>query len=122
MKVYERLDAWQQSHELVLRIYKVTQSWPKTELYGLTSQARRAAYSIPMNLAEGAAKRGSKEFRRFLDISWGSYSELTYCLRLAKDLGYLTQLDEAFISGLSESVGKLVWKLYAAISRSAARR
>ena len=88
---YERFKAWQVGHELVLAIYKVTESWPKHELYGLISQARRSAYSVPMNIVEGSAKRGAREFRRFLDISVGSVTELSYCLLLARDLHYLTE-------------------------------
>jgi four helix bundle protein len=79
MMPYERLAAWQKSHRLVLLVYRATSKWPKTELYGLVSQARRAAFSIPLNIAEGSAKRGSREFRRFLDIALGSFSELAYC-------------------------------------------
>jgi four helix bundle protein len=119
MKVYERLDAWQKSHELVLRVYQLTQSWPKNELYGLVSQTRRAALSVPINIAEGAARRGSREFRRFLDISWGSYSELSYCLRVAGDLGYVSAAERESINDLQTTVGKLLWKLHLAVRRSA---
>ena len=121
MMPYERLDAWSRSHELVLLVYRVTQSWPKKELYGLTSQTRRSAFSIPVNISEGAAKKGSREFRRFLDISLGSFSELTYCLRLANDLGYIAKADAESIEELRSSVGRLIWRLYQAISRSANR-
>jgi four helix bundle protein len=69
MLAYERLHAWKLCHELVLAVYGVTASFPKHELYGLTSQARRAAFSAAANIVEGAAKRGSAEFRRFIDIS-----------------------------------------------------
>ena len=86
---YERLNAWMACHELVLSVYRVSSTWPSAERFGLTSQARRAAYSTAANIAEGSAKRGSGEFRRFMDITLGSISELTYILRLARDLGYL---------------------------------
>ncbi len=121
MMPYERLDAWSRSHELVLLVYRVTQSWPKNELYGLISQTRRSAFSIPVNIAEGVAKKGSREFRRFLDIALGSFSELTYCLRLANDLGYICGTDATSIEELRSSVGKLLWRLYESISRSASR-
>jgi four helix bundle protein len=78
MAPYERLDAWRMAHRLALLVYKVTDDWPTEERFGLTIQVRRAALSIPENIAEGAAKRGHREFRRFLDISLGSLSELTY--------------------------------------------
>lgn len=84
MMPYERLDAWRESHQFVILVYRATQNWPKIELYGLVSQTRRSAVSIPLNIAEGAARRGSREFRRFLDIALGSFSEVSYSLRLAK--------------------------------------
>ena len=85
MMPFERLSAWQASHRLAMEVYRVTRSWPREEIYGLTSQARRAAVSIPSNIAEGAAKRGTREFGRFLDVALGSLSELTCLLRLSLD-------------------------------------
>ena len=90
---HEGLKAWVAGHELVLVVYRVTSGWPAREQYGLTSQARRAAYSAAANIAEGSAKRGSKEFCRFLNISLGSIAELSCILLLARDLEYL-QPDE----------------------------
>src|SRR4051794_19535379 len=89
MTKYEKLDAWKLCHELTLQTYRVTAGFPRAEAYGLTSQARRAAIAIGANIAEGMAKRGPKEFRRFLDISLGSMAELGYLLRCARDLGFL---------------------------------
>jgi four helix bundle protein len=117
MKPYERLLAWQASHRLVMEIYQASQRWPKPEMYGLTSQSRRAAFSIPLNIAEGSAKRGSREFRRFLDIAIGSMSELTYCLRLARELDYLSEADWKKIEDQREEAGKLLWRLYQAMSK-----
>jgi four helix bundle protein len=77
-KRHEGLKAWLACHDLTVAVYRVTQSWPGHEMYGLTSQARRAAYSTAANIAEGSAKRGSAEFRRYLNISLGSLSELSY--------------------------------------------
>ena len=87
---YEHLLAWKASYRLLLDLYSVTQRWPRHELYGLTSQVRRAGYSASANIAEGAAKKGPREFRRFLDISVGSLAELSVGLRLAKDTGILS--------------------------------
>jgi len=112
MMPYERWQAWQVSHGLVRRIYLATQKWPKFELYGLTSQTRRAAFSVPVNIAEGSAKRGSKELRRFLDISLGSLSELAYCILLARDLGYLAEEEWIEIDAERNHAGKLLWGLY----------
>jgi 23S rRNA-intervening sequence protein len=69
MMPYERLTAWKAAHELVLAVYRATEDFPKHEMYGLTSQLRRGAFSIAANIAEGSAKRGNGEFRRFLDIA-----------------------------------------------------
>jgi four helix bundle protein len=115
---YERLEAWRASHELVMAIYKATQKWPKSEQYGLVSQTRRAAFSIPVNIAEGSAKRGSREFRRFLDMSVGSMSELSYCLRLAKELEYLPDSDWKEVDSKRGTAGRLLWRLYEAISKA----
>ena len=90
----------------------MTAEWPGHELYGLTSQARRAAYSAAANIAEGSAKRGSREFRRFLDISIGSLSELTYILLLARDLGYLPQEVWGEIEAIRDHAGRLTWGLH----------
>jgi four helix bundle protein len=117
MMPYERWQAWQASHGLVQRIYQASQNWPKAELYGLTSQARRAAFSVPMNIAEGSAKRGSRELRRFLDIALGSLSEVAYCIRLARDLKYLSDSDWAAIDQERNQVGKLLWGLYDSVRK-----
>jgi four helix bundle protein len=116
MLPYERLEAWKVCYTLVIRTYESTATFPKHELYGLTSQARRAAFSAAANIAEGSAKRGSREFRRFLDISIGSLAELAFTLRLARDLGYLS--DEAWrgIDELRRRAGFLTWRLYRSVS------
>ena len=73
----------------MLLVYKATETFPKHELYGLTSQARRAAFSAPANIVEGASRKGRNEFRHFLDIALGSLGELEYILEVAAALGYL---------------------------------
>ena len=118
MLPYERFQAWKVSYQLTLDVYRVTASFPKHELYGLTSQSRRAAFSVVANIAEGSAKRGSAEFRRYLDIALGSLSELSVALRLAKDLEMMS--DEAWrtIDRLRNHAGTLVWRLYAAVEKN----
>ena len=86
MKDFRKLKVWQKSHQLALDLYQVTASFPRTESYGLTAQIRRAAASIPSNLAEGCGRRGDAELARFCDIAGGSASELEYQLLLARDL------------------------------------
>jgi four helix bundle protein len=119
MMPYERLAAWKQSHRLALMVYRLTAHWPKQELYGLVSQARRAACSVPMNIAEGSAKRGSREFRRYLDIALGSLSEVAYCLHLARDLEYLTEEQWQEIDTLRGHAGLLTWRLYDSVAKNA---
>src|SRR3712207_1534901 len=92
-KRHERLKSWAACHDLTLAVYRATRTWPGAETYSLVAQARRAAYSAAANIAEGSAKRGSAEFRRFLNISLGSLAELSYILVLARDLAYLKSED-----------------------------
>jgi four helix bundle protein len=89
LKSFRDLKVWQKAHELALAVYKCTRSFPKDEIYGLTVQMRRAAASVPSNIAEGCGRRGDAEFARFLQIAMGSASELEYQLMLAHDLGYV---------------------------------
>jgi four helix bundle protein len=96
MKDFRDLKVWEKAHRLTLNIYVATSSFPKEELYGLTSQIRRCSASIAANIAEGCGRRGNGEFHRFLQIASGSASELDYHLLLANDLRFLkqTQHDE----------------------------
>lgn len=90
MKNFKELLIWQQSHQLVLEIYLVTKSFPKEELFGLTSQMRRSSASIPTNIAEGCGRNSDAEMSRFLVIAQGSAAELEYQIILSKDLLYLS--------------------------------
>ena len=87
---WTELTIWRESHKLVLEIYKIISKFPKDELFGLISQIKRAAVSIPTNIVEGHSKSSGKDFLRFLFISRGSLEELKYLLLLSKDLGYIT--------------------------------
>jgi four helix bundle protein len=89
MRDFRRLKVWHKAHELTLAVYGATRSFPSNELYGLTSQARRAAASVPANIAEGCGRTGTGDFLRFLRIAAGSASELEYHLLLARDLRFL---------------------------------
>ena len=117
MMPYERLTAWQAAHELVLAVYRSTEAFPKNEMYGLTSQLRRAAFSIAANIAEGAAKRGNGEFRRFLDIAIGSLSEVSYAIQLAKDLGIVQTEEAERLEAVRTKASKLTWGLYKSARR-----
>ncbi len=90
MRDFKTLKVWDRAHRLVLSVYQATARFPKEELYGLTSQVRRSAASIPANIAEGCGRDGEAELARFCQIAMGSASELEYHLLLAKDLKLLT--------------------------------
>ena len=109
---YENLKAWQVCHALFLEIYRVTASLPKSELYGLTAQMRRAAFSAAANLAEGSAKPGAREFRRYVDITLGSLAELSYAIRAVGDLGLISGADLQRVDELRQQGGRLTWGLY----------
>ena len=91
MKDFRQLKVWEKSHQLALAIYKVTAKFPKEELYGLTSQVRRASMSIPTNIAEGCGRNTDADFARFLQMAMGSASETEYQLLLSLDLGFLNK-------------------------------
>ena len=92
MRNFKSLDIWKKSHLFTLNVYKLTTDFfPKEEMYGLTSQIRRASASIPTNIAEGCGRKSNKELSRFLQISLGSATEAEYQLILAKDLGYINK-------------------------------
>ncbi|MDX1993934.1 MAG: four helix bundle protein [bacterium] len=93
MKDFRNLTVWEKSHQLTLDVYQRTRDFPKEELYGLTSQIRRAASSVPANIAEGCGRDSDNDFRRFLQIAMGSASELQYHLILARDLRFIETAD-----------------------------
>ena len=89
MRDFKKIQVWEKAHQFTLRLYKATSFFPKEEIYGLTSQIRRAAASIPANIAEGCGRDTQAELARFVHIAGGSASELEYHLILAHDLGYI---------------------------------
>ncbi|MDM1086237.1 four helix bundle protein [Myroides odoratimimus] len=98
MKTHKDLDVWKYSREFVSTVYTLTKGFPRDEVYGLISQIRRSAVSIPSNIAEGSARKGDKEFIHFLYIALGSTAELETQLLLASDLGYLSNINNYEIS------------------------
>lgn len=91
MRNFQTLSIWQRSHQLTLETYKMTQGLPKEELFGLTSQMRRSASSVPTNIAEGCGRNSNAQLSNFLQISLGSISELHYQFILSKDLLYINE-------------------------------
>ena len=94
VKSHQDLRVWQEAMDLVTKVYELTRDYPKEELYGLTSQIRRSAVSIPSNIAEGAGRNGQKELIRFLYIAMGSLSELETQLEISKRLDYISDAEE----------------------------
>ena len=110
MERYRNLEVWQLADALALEIYKETRHFPKNEAYGITSQLRRAALSVPTNIVEGYSRRGDKELARFLDISLGSLGELRYLLSFSWRLGYLSEGRFAELENQAANVGMKLWR------------
>lgn len=115
IKSFRELDIWKKGIELVKEIYKITENFPNSELYGLTSQMRRCAISIPSNVAEGFRRKHSKEFKQFLNIALGSSAELETQIVIAKELAYVGCEDEdcvlEFVDHISRMIVNLLKKL-----------
>lgn len=108
MQDYRRLAVWKRSHALTIAIYRHTSRFPTEERYGLTSQLRRAASSIPSNLVEGAGRRNDREMLRFLSYSLGSACEVEYQLLLATELGYLNGESAAELGAEAENLKRML--------------
>lgn len=108
MRDFKELRVWQRSHQLSISIYKVTSTFPKEEVYGLTSQMRRSCVSIAANIAEGCGRSGNAEFARFLQISIGSANELEYYLLLCHDIGLLQSPDYNQLLGELSRIKKML--------------
>jgi len=107
-RAHKKLEVWQEGVTLATHIYQVTEQFPKSEVYGLTSQMRRAVVSVPSNIAEGAARNSSKEFAQFLNIAGGSLSELDTQVEIAYNLNYLNNDQRTEIDRRIDSItGKL---------------
>jgi four helix bundle protein len=120
MRDFRSLQVWEKAHRLTVDIYQATKSFPADERFGLTSQARRSAASIPTNIAEGCGREGEKELARFLTIAAGSASELEYQLLLARDLGFLDrELSDtlcAQVAEIRQMIAGLLRKLRSALA------
>ncbi len=103
MKDFKKLKVWEKAHCATLDIYKLTSVFPKEETFGLTSQFRRAASSIGLNIAEGCGRGSSADFKKFLQIAFGSASEVEYCIILSRDLSYISsEVAEDLQKGVEE--------------------
>ena len=107
-KSYKELIVWQKAHSFVLKVYSFSESFPKSELYGLTSQFRRAAVSIAANIAEGYVKKSPADKVRFFNISLGSLEECSYYIILSKDLNYITEEQSVILDKLLSETEKIL--------------
>lgn len=114
---YRDLDAWKQAMDLVEAVYRVTECFPAHELYGLTSQVRRAAISIPSNIAEGHCRRSTKAFANHVSIALGSDGELETCIEVAARLRFLNAAESTQLLSSANSVGRLLYGLYGSLER-----
>jgi four helix bundle protein len=108
IKSYKDLIAWQMGMQLVEEVYTITRGFPKEELYGLIQQLRRAAVSIPSNIAEGHSRIGSREFVHRLSIAHGSLAEVETQIEIARRLGYITPEEVAAIGDIAAEVGRII--------------
>jgi four helix bundle protein len=113
---FKKLMVWQKAYLFVLNIYKQTQNFPSSELYGLTSQIRRTVVSILANIAEGSERQYKKEFLQFLSIARGSLAEVETYLMLAKDLGYIREEKFIELDEQRKEIGRLLRGLYKSLS------
>lgn len=106
---YKDIIAWQKAHELTLMVYRLTEKYPKTEIFGLTSQTRRCAVSVPSNLAEGFKRIHKNDSLHFYNIAQSSLEELRYQLLLERDLKYMTLDEYETAENLADEVAKLIY-------------
>ncbi len=121
MAKYKELIVFQKADELAFRIYKLTENFPKHELFGLTLQLRRAVLSIPTNIAEGYGRKSKKELAQFINIALGSLAETEYLLDFSKRLNY-PKSDISEVEKLIDEVGKLLWSFYSSLREQRMRR
>ena len=110
-----KLEVWKLADELAFQAYKATHSFPKEEIYSITSQIRRSALSIPTNIVEGYSRKGDKELSHFVNIGLGSLAETKYLIYFSNRLGYLETSSYQKLKEGYDKLGKLLWKFYEAV-------
>lgn len=108
MRDFRKITAWQKADDLTVAVYRDTRSYPREERYGLTSQMRRAAYSVPANIAEGASRSSKKDYLHFLYIARGSLSELRYFIHLSRRLEFLPSESRVQIDGQADEAARVL--------------
>jgi len=114
-KGYKKLLVWQNANELAYQVYSISKSFPREEIYGITSQLRRAAISIPINIVEGTGRQGKNELRQFINIALGSLAEVEYLLEFCLRLGYLNDNSYKKLECSRKLVGPLLWNFYKSV-------
>lgn len=117
MRDYKKIEAWKYADDLTVAVYETTRTFPREELYGLTSQLRRAAYSVAANIVEGSARKTNKDYLHFLYIARGSLSETQYCLHLAGRLAFLTPEKHGELEGQVKATFARLHGLIAAVEK-----
>ena len=108
MKDFRQLQVWSKSHELVKELYKVSESFPKQEMFGLTSQLRRASISVPTNIAEGCGRGSDADFKRFIQIAFASASEVEYLIFLSFELSFIIESDYLILNNQIIEIKKML--------------
>ena len=121
MRDYTKIDAWKLADDLTVAIYEKTRRFPREELYGLTGQLRRAAYSVPANIAEGSSRESKRDYLHFLYIARGSLSEAQYFVHLAGRLGYLSPNDAGTLAAQISATFACLHGLIRAVEREAGK-
>ena len=121
MRDYKKIDAWRLADDLTVAIYEKTKVFPKDEIYGLTSQVRRAAFSVPANIAEGSSRESKRDYLHFLYIARGSLSEAQYFVHLAHRLGYLSPNDAEVLAAQTSATFACLHGLISAVEREAGK-
>jgi four helix bundle protein len=119
MPHHQTLKAWQHAQRLAVECVKAAQAFPECEQTALADQLRRACYSVPLNIAEGTARKGSREYRRYLDIAWGSLAEVETALGIAREVGYLRPAEFGRLEALATETSKTLFGLMRKIGQSA---
>lgn len=116
-KGYKKLLVWQKADELAYQVYLESKKFPKDEIYGITSQLRRAAISIPTNIVEGTGRQGKNELKQFVNIALGSLAETEYLLEFCFRLKYLNEESYGRLETIRKDVGGLLWNFYKSFNR-----
>jgi len=122
MKDFRKLKVWEKAHELTVEVYRASGRFPRSEMFGLATQLRRAAVSVASNIAEGCGRNSDGELSRFAGFAMGSASEVEYQLLLARDLGYIDETETAVLSARAVEVKRMLGGLIRRLSKPEGRR